>query len=117
MGAREEDVDEERSEPGVLAWLLLPADETPEEWKARARPVNLVPLLPEEIARLVEDRDRSEGDDELLRLVARGSTTEQMARSLDLSRRTVERHLARLRERYGQPTTAALSSFLARRGF
>ena len=56
-------------------------------------------------------------DVDLIVLVARGSSTEQIARTLNLSRRTVERHLARLRERYHQPTTAALSSFLARRGF
>jgi DNA-binding CsgD family transcriptional regulator len=101
---------------GPTAWILISDDETPEEWRRRARPVNLVALLPEEVAGLLGNAEPDQ-DDELLRLVARGSTTEQIARALDLSRRTVERHLARLRERYDQPTTAALSSFLARRGF
>ena len=111
-------MDRERSvDPGPLAWVLIPAADTPEEWRSRAQQMNLVPLLPEEIERLVEGGGAPNGDDELLKLVAQGSSTEQIARSLDLSRRTVERHLARLRERYGQPTTAALSSFLARRGF
>jgi FixJ family two-component response regulator len=96
---------------------LIPAGDTPEEWRARARQMDLVPLLPEEAARLFEPRERNGEDDELLTLVARGFPTEHIARTLDLSRRTVERHLARLRERYDQPTTAALSSFLARRGF
>jgi DNA-binding CsgD family transcriptional regulator len=105
-----------RSDPEPLAWVLISGGNMPEEWRARAQQVNLVPLLPEEVAGLFEGRD-PDRDDDLLRLVAQGSTTEQIARKLDLSRRTVERHLARLRERYDQPTTAALSSFLARRGF
>jgi DNA-binding CsgD family transcriptional regulator len=102
------------SEP--LAWVLFAGHEIPEGWRSRARQVQLVPLLPEELSRLFEERDPGE-DDDLLKLVAGGSSTEQIARSLDLSRRTVERHLARLRDRFDQPTTAALSSFLARRGF
>ena len=102
---------------GHPAWLLIPAGETPEEWRARARQMDLVPLLPEEAARLLEEREEAGEDGELLKLVARGFPTDQIARTLDLSRRTVERHLARLREKYDQPTTAALSSFLARRGF
>ena len=112
-------LDAERNPPssGPFAWLLISPADTPEEWRHRAQQMNLVPLLPEELARLSREPEGSEGDDELLALVARGSTTEQIARTLNLSRRTVERHLARLRERYHQPTTAALSSFLARRGF
>lgn len=116
-GVAEETGAEVRIEPAPPAWVLIPAAETPEEWRGRAQQMNLVPLLPEEVARLVEDNEQPGPDDELLRLVARGSSTEQIARNLSLSRRTVERHLARLRERYDQPTTAALSSFLARRGF
>ena len=102
--------------PEPLAWVLIAGQEIPEEWRSRARQVSLVPLLPEELSGLLEDRD-PDGEDDLLHLVAQGSTTEQIAQSLELSRRTVERHLARLRDRFGQPTTAALSSFLARRGF
>ena len=98
------------------AWILISDGETPDEWRQRAQPMNLVPLLPEEVDGLLGNGGPDQ-DDELLRLVARGSTTEQIARALDLSRRTVERHLARLREKYDQPTTAALASFLARRGF
>jgi DNA-binding NarL/FixJ family response regulator len=77
----------------------------------------MVPLLPEEAARFFADQEASSEDDELLRLLARGLPTNGIARSLGLSRRTVERRIADLRERYGQPTTAALSSFLSRRGF
>jgi len=111
------DVESSAASQGPFAWILISPADTPDDWRHRAQPMNLVPLLPEELARLSREPDASEGDDELLKLVARGSSTEQIARTLNLSRRTVERHLARLRERYHQPTTAALSSFLARRGF
>ena len=111
------DVERNAAAEGPFAWILISPADTPDAWRHRAQPMNLVPLLPEELARLSGEPETSEGDEELLRLVARGSSTEQIARTLNLSRRTVERHLARLRERYHQPTTAALSSFLARRGF
>ena len=66
------DVERNAASPGPFAWLLISPADTPEEWRHRAQPMNLVPLLPEELARLSREPEASEGDDELLRLVARG---------------------------------------------
>lgn len=54
---------------------------------------------------------------EILRLVASGSTTKEIARTLGISPKTVEFHRARLMERLGVHDVTALTRFALQRGF
>lgn len=53
---------------------------------------------------------------EILRLVASGSTTKEIARNLGISPKTVEFHRARLMERLGLHDVTALTRFAVQRG-
>jgi DNA-binding CsgD family transcriptional regulator len=64
-----------------------------------------------------EELDLDPADENLARLTARGLTVSAMAGRLNLSARSVNRRLARLRERLGVASTAELAVELARRGF
>lgn len=82
----------------AMGWVLLPPERVPERWRARSRPVALVPLLVAE-------------------MVVSGASIPQMANAVGLSPRGVQHRLARLRERLGVATTAELVARLARCGF
>lgn len=81
----------------------------------------MVPLLPEETKDLLAGRPvtgQLEPDDELVaRLAAKGLSTEVIAKRLSMSPRSVQRRLARLRDRVGAHSKAELSTLLSRRGF
>ena len=93
--------------------------QVPEPWRGRAELVALIRLDDGEALRLFESlsppTDLPE-DEEFLRLVASGHPTRDIARLLGLSRRTVERRIADLRERFEVETTPQLVALLTRRG-
>lgn len=100
-------------------WVLLPpGTELPTEWTERAVPLLLIPLLPAEVASVIERKRRQEpGDPLFLGLVARGRAARDIARQLDITDRSVYRRLAALRDDFGVVTNAELAAELARRGF
>lgn len=110
--------------PGVeatAAWLFVQGERVPERWRHRAVPVTLVALLPDEVSEFLDGGSVEPSLDPatraVARLAARGLTVAAMARDLDMSARSVDRHLARLRERFGVGSTAELAVELAKRGF
>ena len=101
-------------------WLLLSPAAVPDEWRARAVAMSLVPLLPAEAATVLAGgtaRPQFAGEEELLRLVAAGCTRAAIARRLGVSVRTVQRRLARVQESTGVRTLPELTARLAKRGF
>ena len=103
------------------AWILLENGALPDEWAARSRQVQMVALTPEETAQVLQHKQLAHSlppdDEKLLRLCAQGLSAPQIARRLDMSERTVERRLERLRKRFDVETTPALVSLLARSGW
>jgi DNA-binding CsgD family transcriptional regulator len=77
--------------------------------------------LPAEITQLLDGTaavpELEPLDESVARLTARGLTVTAMARELNISTRSVDRHLARLRERFGVVSTTELAVELAKRGF
>lgn len=102
-------------------WLFLRPDDVPARWRERAQPAMFIPLHSEETAQLLRGEAAmpalDPGDEQLARLAAEGHTVIAMARELGVSRRTVQRHLAALRERLGVGTALDLAVALATRGF
>jgi len=101
-------------------WLILKGN-VPERWRDRAVPLYLVPLLPQEAEQVVAGStllpDVHLEEEPLLRLVARGRKTASIARELGIPLRTIERRLAKLRERFNVASTADLTILLSRLGF
>ncbi len=101
-------------------WVLLPPDQVPDVWRTRAREMSLVALLPEESRGLLAGERPlvpvDPDEEQLLRLVTRGASANSIARELGITPRTVQRRLARLRERFEVGSTAELAVVLARRG-
>lgn len=111
---------DDKQEEDPTVWLLIDAPQVPEEWRDRARPLWLVPLLAGEAGQVLRNRSTeplNQEDPDFLRQVARGAPAPVMARRLGLSTRSVHRRLARLRTELGLRSTAELSAELARRGF
>ena len=81
----------------------------------------LVPLTPAEAAQVLSQTPAEQAvaasDLPLVRLVAKGHSATQIARSLGVSPRTVHRHVARLCDDFGVATIQELATELARRGF
>ena len=105
----------------VPGWVILRPDLVPDVWRSRAVPAVLVPLMPAEAIELLSAEPVKEGisaaDLPLIRLVARGQTAAEIARTLHTSQRTVYRRVARLRDEFGVSTMEQLATELARRGF
>ena len=108
----------EREVPG---WVILSPRALPDAWRSRAIPMVLVPLTPLEASELLSDAPVEQAiaaaDLSLVQLVARGYSAAEVARSLDVSERTVYRHVARLSDEFGVSTIQELATELARRGF
>lgn len=108
-------------QPGQAGWLLLPPESVPDEWQDRTVDLKLVPLLDDEADALLAGRTVEQtlepADLRLLRLAARGLTTDEIARDTHLDRRTVQRRLGRLRRRLGVSSKSEMAAYLARRGF
>jgi DNA-binding NarL/FixJ family response regulator len=83
--------------------------------------MSLVPLLPAEAAQLLSPEPVEQAipasDLPLVHLLAKGHSAAQAARVLDVSTRTVHRHVARLSTKLGVSTIQELATELARRGF
>ena len=102
------------------AWLFLSPDAVPEQWRSRARPAMYVPLLPDETKDLLAARpvlpSLSARDEHVARLAATGRTSASIARELGVSRRTVDRRLAALRDQFGVTSSAELAVRLSAHG-
>lgn len=112
---------EERPNEEVPAWVLISPEVVPDSWRSRGVPMVLVPMTPTEAGQLLSEVPVEQGiagaDLPLIHLVARGHSAVEIARSLDVSPRTVYRHVARLSEEFGVSTIQELAAELARRGF
>jgi DNA-binding NarL/FixJ family response regulator len=110
---------EGRDSPEV--WVFIRSESVPDRWRHRAVSVTLLPLLPDEAAQFFGQGNASPQldptDEAVARLAARGETVTTMARHLNVSTRSIDRHLARLRERFGVASTTELAVELAKRGF
>ncbi len=101
-------------------WFLVPPEALPEEWRERATPVYMIRLDGDELQgfalpanELQKRLDREEK--EIARLLARGLPPGEIALTLHLSRRSVFRRLARLRQLMGAKTNGELATKLARK--
>lgn len=110
-----------RSNGEVPGWVILSPDAVPAAWESRTIPVVLVPLTPAEAGQLLSDapveQDVAIADRPLMHLVARGRSAAEISRELGVSPRTVNRHVARLRDDFAVATIQELATELARRGF
>lgn len=110
-----------RSNGEFAGWVILSPEAVPEVWASRAVPMMLVPLAPSEAAHLFSNspvqRDVAPADLPLIRLLARGHSATESARALGISPRTVNRHVARLRDEFDASSLQELATELARRGF
>jgi len=108
---------------GLVAWLFVSDAVLPERWRDRAVRMSLVPLLPAELSSLLPETDPggerglSEADARLAQLVARGRPRREIARTLGISVRTLDRRLMVLRQLLGADSLAGLTAELGRRGF
>ena len=102
-------------------WLSSDPEEIPEAWRARVVPLFFVPLMPGEVNQVLRHGNSfSQIPDEdltILRFLAAGAPVTQVAREMRLPLRTVQRRVARYRDRLGASTTTELAALLARRGF
>lgn len=101
-------------------WLFLTPGAVPSKWQERAVPMSLVPLDPAEAAAILEPESgpRLTGLDlAVARLVARGRSAPEIARSLAVAERTVYRRLERLRKEFRVRSTQELATKLSRMGF
>ena len=100
-------------------WFLIAAHALPEEWRERATPVYMIRLDSDDVegfvlhtSELQKRLDREEK--EIARLLARGLPPGEIAQTLHLSRRSVFRRLARLRQLMGAKTNGELATKLAK---
>jgi len=100
---------------------MVDPSSVPRRWADRSVLVALVPLLPKEARSLFHGEpvspELSVEDEAVLRRAARGTAPSEIASELGISPRSVYRRLAKLRRRFGAPTTSELVAALARRGF
>lgn len=104
-----------------IGWIFLRADSVPDDWRDRAQPAVFVPLLPEELSRILDGRPATQTleprDRHIATLFAQGRTAATIAGELHLSTRTVERRLAVLCDQLAVSSTRELALVLAERGF
>ncbi|MFN2545589.1 MAG: hypothetical protein ABR600_13620 [Actinomycetota bacterium] len=102
-------------------WLLLDPSAVPERWRDRVVPLAFVPLFPDELTSVLNGDpatpEVTRAEEDLLRLVARGLSVHAIALRLGLGERGTHKRLAKLRERFDVPSTAALRALLVQRGF
>jgi DNA-binding CsgD family transcriptional regulator len=101
-------------------WLFLSPEALPDVWRSRAQPAVFVPLMPAEARQLLAgeaaEPTLSARDEKVARLAARGRTADAIARELGISRRTVDRRLALLREQFGVSSSVELGVCLSALG-
>ena len=105
----------------VPGWVILSPDALPDAWQERAIPMVLVPQSKTETSELLSGapvaQEIAAADLPLVHLVARGRSTAEISRALHISPRTVNRHVARLKDEFGVSSVQELATELARRGF
>ncbi len=110
-----------QSTEDVSGWVILSPGAVPDAWRSRAIEMVLVPLTPAEAGELLSGAPLEQqvpvADLPLVRLISRGHSVVEISRALGVSPRTVNRHVARLREEFAVATTQELAAELARRGF
>ena len=111
----------EQSTEEFPGWIILTPGAVPEAWRPRAIEMVLVPMTPAEANELLSEAPVEQAiaprDLPLVHLLARGHSASEIARALNMSHRTVNRHVARLREEFAVSTIQELGTELARRGF
>jgi DNA-binding NarL/FixJ family response regulator len=102
----------------VEGWLFLRRGTVPPAWRDRVVPVDMVPILRGEGAELLGDRhdELDPHEERILQLVAAGRSAAEIARELRVNVRSVQRRIAKIRQRVGAGSTAELVSILARGG-
>jgi DNA-binding CsgD family transcriptional regulator len=100
-------------------WFLIAPDALPPGWRSRAIPVYLLSLDLDDVKRLIPAKSEigSQLDDEeraVAELAAQGAAAGEISQQLHLSRRSVFRRLARLRDLAGVRTNAELATRLAK---
>ncbi len=112
---------EAQSNGEVPGWVILSPSAVPDPWRSRAIEMMLVPLTRAEASVLLSDAPVEQviaaTDLPLVHLVAQGHSAAEISRALGLSLRTVNRHVARLRDDFAVATIQELATELARRGF
>ena len=103
------------------AWVFVEADALPESWRDRAKPAFMLPLMGDEVERVLGQREAiSELDREtvhLLTLIARGLSNYEIAKRTGISERSVQRRVIRFQEKYQMASKADLAAHLVSRGF
>ena len=100
-------------------WFLIAPHALPEGWRERAVPVYMIKLSDEDVKAFVPHEisfhDRLDSEERAVaRLLGQGVQPSEIANSLHLSRRSVFRRLARLRQLTGSNTNAELATKLAK---
>lgn len=118
MEARPEPEDLIPDEGHSSGWFLVAEHALPEGWHERAIPVYLISISLSDVKRLqpLDGTAPSFDDDDqaVARLVAEGFLPQQIAARLHLSRRSVFRRLAHLRQLMDCETNAQLATKLAK---
>lgn len=100
-------------------WFLIAPHALPEDWRDRAVPVFLVKLTDDDVKAFIPHeislRERLDPEEKAIaRLLATGVQPSEIANSLHMSRRSVFRRLARLRQLTNTNTNAELATKLAK---
>lgn len=99
-----------------VAWVIVDRVSVPERWADRALDVAMIPLLADEFADLLngDPVSKMDGtDEELLRLIGAGLSSGAIAQRLRISERTVDRRIARLKDRFGAASRFDLAKIAA----
>lgn len=101
-------------------WVVLEREGVPDEWLHRVSSLAVLRLVPHEIARLLDCASSGEAlsaqDRELADALLAGRSVPAIARSLGISPRSVQRRIARLRDRLSVTSTEQLVAALVRMG-
>ena len=100
-------------------WFLISPHALPEEWRERAVPVYMIRLDSADVENFVlhsaDMYERLESEEiEIARLLAQGVPPRDIALRLHLSRRSVFRRLARLRQLFDAKSNGELATKLAK---
>ena len=100
-------------------WFLVSQEALPESWRERAVPVYMIRLDSADVVKLslqsLDTYERLESEEiEIARLLAQGVPPREIATTLHLSRRSVFRRLARLRQLFDANSNGELATKLAK---
>ena len=100
-------------------WFLIAPHALPEEWRERAVPVYMIRLDSDDVDGFVLHLDDLEQrlapeEKEIARLLSQNVPPREIALTLHLSRRSVFRRLARLRQLMGAKSNSELATKLAK---